>query len=136
MSGKIGRPRLSHDRPDAFTALADLTRRHLLERLTAGECSVSELMTDLAITQAAVSQHLRVLRDAGLVEVRPAGRHRLYRLRPEGLAEPREWLAELERFWKDRLKTLGAVLDELGTTSEPGEPATLAPAAEPKGQIP
>ncbi|MEV7968000.1 metalloregulator ArsR/SmtB family transcription factor [Sphaerisporangium sp. NPDC088356] len=134
MSGKIGRPRLAQDRPDAFTALADLTRRHLLQRLTAGECSVSELMADLAITQAAVSQHLKVLRDAGLVEVRPAGRHRLYRLRPEGLAEPREWLAELERFWKQRLKTLGTVLDEIDAGPEPGGPAALAPATDPKGQ--
>ncbi|WP_424531736.1 ArsR/SmtB family transcription factor [Sphaerisporangium viridialbum] len=136
MSAKIGRPRLRHDRPDAFTALADLTRRHLLVRLAAGECPVSELMADLEITQAAVSQHLKVLRDAGLVEVRPAGRHRLYRLRPEGLAEPREWLAELERFWKDRLKTLGAVLDELGPDPEPGGPASTPPAVQQKGPNP
>ncbi|WP_344945098.1 metalloregulator ArsR/SmtB family transcription factor [Sphaerisporangium flaviroseum] len=129
MSGKSGRPRLRNDRPDAFAALADLTRRHLLEKLTAGERSVSELMADLAVTQAAVSQHLKVLRDAGLVEVRPEGRHRLYRLRPEGLAEPREWLTDLERFWKERLKSLRDVLDEteIETGSE-HEPEAAPPA--------
>ncbi|WP_262848641.1 ArsR/SmtB family transcription factor, partial [Sphaerisporangium corydalis] len=95
-TGKTGRPRLRHARPDAFTALADPTRRHLLERLTAGERSVTELMADLKVTQAAVSQHLKVLRDAGLVEVRPDGRQRLYRLRPEGLTVPRDWLTDLE----------------------------------------
>jgi DNA-binding transcriptional ArsR family regulator len=110
---KAGRPRLE-GRPDVFAALADLTRRHLLEELAEGERSVSELMADLEISQAAVSQHLRVLRDAGLVQVRADGRRRLYLLRPEGLAELRDWLLELDRFWRSRVDALGTFLDKKG----------------------
>jgi DNA-binding transcriptional ArsR family regulator len=93
--------------PDTFTALADRTRRHLLERLAEGERTASELMTGLSISQAAVSQHLRVLRDAGLVEVHRDGRFRRYALRPEGLTDLRDWLVELDRFWVARVAALG-----------------------------
>ena len=95
---------------DRFAALADPTRRHLLERLAAGDQAVSELTSDLDMSQAAVSQHLRVLREAGLVTARKEGRHRYYQLRPAGLAELRDWLDELERFWQERLTALGDYL--------------------------
>ena len=111
-----GRPRraaTSAARPaDRFAALADSSRRHLLEELAAGDHTVTELMTGLNISQAAVSQHLRVLRDAGLVTARQDGRYRRYRLRPAALTELRDWLDELDRFWQDRLAALGDYLEQ------------------------
>jgi DNA-binding transcriptional ArsR family regulator len=98
--------------PDRFAALADGTRRHLLERLATADRPVTELVTGLDISQAAVSQHLRVLRDAGLVTARKQGRHRYYQLRPAALTELREWLDELEQFWHARLASLGDYLME------------------------
>lgn len=97
---------------DRFAALADASRRHLLEELAGHDRTVTELMTGLEISQAAVSQHLRVLRDAGLVTARQDGRYRRYQLRPAGLTELRDWLDELERFWHGRLAALGDYLDE------------------------
>jgi DNA-binding transcriptional ArsR family regulator len=108
-----GRNLASASRPaDRFAALADGTRRHLLERLATADRSVSELMAGLDVSQAAVSQHLRVLREAGLVTARKDGRHRYYQLRPAGLAELRDWLDEMERFWQARLAALGDYLRE------------------------
>jgi DNA-binding transcriptional ArsR family regulator len=110
-----GRPRSDHrgaTPADRFAALADGTRRHLLERLATGDRAVGELMADLDISQAAVSQHLRVLREAGLVTARKEGRNRYYRLRPAGLTDLRDWLDELERFWQARLAALGDYLTE------------------------
>ena len=119
MPRRPGRPKRqrtpAHDRlqpPDRFAALADPTRRHLLERLAAGNRAVSELTSDLDMSQAAVSQHLRVLRKAGLVTARKEGRYRYYQLRPAGLTELRDWLDELERFWQERLAALGDYLGE------------------------
>lgn len=96
---------------DRFAALADPTRRQLLERLATGDRTVTELMAGLDMSQAAVSAHLRVLREAGLVEAHPEGRRRRYRLRPAGLSELRDWLEELERFWQARLAALGGYLE-------------------------
>lgn len=97
---------------DRFAALADGTRRHLLERLATADRDVGDLMTGLDISQAAVSQHLRVLREAGLVTARREGRHRYYQLRPAALTEFRDWLDDLERFWQGRLAALGEYLGD------------------------
>ena len=86
----------------------------MLERLAAGDRAVCDLTSELDMSQAAVSQHLRVLREAGLVTARKEGRHRYYQLRPAGLTELRDWLDELERFWQERLAALG---DYLGGSS-------------------
>ena len=110
-----GRPRKAGTAtagPDRFAALADATRRHLLEQLAGRDLAVFELTTGLDISQAAVSQHLRVLREAGLVTARQDGRHRYYQLRPAALEELRAWLDELERFWHERLGALGDYLRE------------------------
>lgn len=122
MAERPGRPRknqgqdsgsASGARPaDRFAALADGTRRHLLEQLAVSDRAVGELVTGLNISQAAVSQHLRVLREAGLVTARKEGRNRYYRLRPAALTELRDWLDELERFWQARLAALGDYLSE------------------------
>jgi DNA-binding transcriptional ArsR family regulator len=113
VSNRPGRPRKrtgTAQPADRFAALADATRRHLLERLARSDLAVSELMAGLEISQAAVSQHLRVLREAGLVTARQEGRNVYYQLRPAGLAELRVWLDELERFWQERLAALGDYL--------------------------
>jgi DNA-binding transcriptional ArsR family regulator len=118
MTQQTGRPRKAPAGstgtapPDRFAALADGTRRHLLEQLAAADLAVAELTAGLDISQAAVSQHLRVLREAGLVTARRQGRYRYYQLRPAGLTELRDWLEELERFWQQRLGALGDYLRE------------------------
>lgn len=86
---------------EALVALADPSRRAILERLRQGAASVGELASGLPISQPAVSQHLRVLRDAELVVPRKEGARRIYRLRGEGLSELREYV---ESFWDDVLK--------------------------------
>jgi DNA-binding transcriptional ArsR family regulator len=85
-----------------WTALADPTRRAVFELLVERPCSVSELAVVLPVSRPAVSQHLKVLKDAGLVIDTRAGKQRIYRIEPEGLAHLR---AELDRFWN---KTLAA----------------------------
>jgi DNA-binding transcriptional ArsR family regulator len=118
--GPPGRPRkkaaavAERSHADRFAALADPTRRHLLEGLATADRTVSELVSGLDMSQAAVSQHLRVLREAGLVTAERDGRHRRYRLLPSALTELRDWLDELERFWRQRLTALGDYLDAGG----------------------
>ena len=86
---------------DAITALADPTRRAIVERLRAGACPVGVLAQGLPVSRPAVSQHLRVLTDAGLVTVAPAGNRRLYRLSPTGFDGLRHYLDTL---WDDALR--------------------------------
>ena len=93
-----------------FRALADGTRRRILERLSDREATVTELMAEAAMTQSAMSQHLRVLRDAALVGERRAGRHRYYSLRPQPLQVVRDWIDHYERFWEERLDRFGSAL--------------------------
>ena len=86
---------------DRFAALADPTRRAIFERLAAGPRAVGELAGEFPVSRPAVSQHLRVLKDAGLVFDRPAGARRVYQLDPEGVAAMR---AYFERFWTQALE--------------------------------
>jgi DNA-binding transcriptional ArsR family regulator len=95
-----------------YTALADPSRRAILERLRDGERSVNELREGLALSQPGVSKHLRVLREAGLVEARPDGRQRMYALRPGPLAEVDAFLAPYRAFWEGRLDALERHLQE------------------------
>jgi DNA-binding transcriptional ArsR family regulator len=97
---------------DPFGALADPTRRRLLARLAGTDLAVWQLTAGLDVSQAAVSQHLRVLREAGLVTCRRDGRQNYYRLRPAALTELRDWLDELDRFWRERLAALGDYLEQ------------------------
>jgi DNA-binding transcriptional ArsR family regulator len=87
---------------NGWTALADPTRRAIFERLVEGPHAVTELASELPVSRPAVSQHLKVLKDAGLVVDRQAGKHRIYRVDPDGLGALR---AELDVFWS---KTLAA----------------------------
>lgn len=94
-----------------FAVLAEPSRRQILDLLRQGERSVGELVEDLRLSQPGVSKHLRILREAGLVDVRADAQRRLYRLRPEPLAELDTWLAPYRRFWSSGLDALEAHLD-------------------------
>ena len=94
-----------------FAVLAEPNRRRILDELRQGERSVGELVDSLALSQPAVSKHLRVLKDAHLVTSRVDAQRRRYRLRPAPLAEVDEWLAPYRRFWADHLDALEAYLD-------------------------
>lgn len=98
---------------DVFRALADPTRRAVLERLLAREMSVSELKAGFAVSQPAISQHLATLRAAGLVSERRAGRHAYYRGNPDGLAPLLEWIERYRAFWPSRIEKLKDVLKDL-----------------------
>ncbi|HEY6277376.1 MAG TPA: metalloregulator ArsR/SmtB family transcription factor [Streptosporangiaceae bacterium] len=87
-------------------ALADPSRRALLETLAGGPATAGELAALLPIARPGVSRHLRVLREAGLVEVRPDAQRRVYRLRPQPLAEVDDWLARYRALWEQRLDAL------------------------------
>ncbi|MCE6994076.1 metalloregulator ArsR/SmtB family transcription factor [Saccharothrix sp. S26] len=97
-----------------FAVLADPQRRRILDVLREGERPVGDLVDGLAVTQPTVSKHLKVLRDAGLVEVRRDAQRRLYRLRPGPLAEVDAWLAPYRRMWEDSLDALERRLDRIG----------------------
>jgi DNA-binding transcriptional ArsR family regulator len=95
-----------------FAVLAEPNRRRILDELRQGERSVGELVDRLALSQPAVSKHLRVLREANLVTSRVDAQRRRYRLRPAPLTEVDEWLAPYRRFWADHLDALEAYLDK------------------------
>jgi DNA-binding transcriptional ArsR family regulator len=99
--------------PEAtFGAISCGTRRKLLDALVGGERSVGELVEVALVSQPAVSQHLKVLKEAGLVDERRDGRFRRYRLNAAPLAGVMDWVRVYERFWTGRLAALGRVLDE------------------------
>jgi DNA-binding transcriptional ArsR family regulator len=93
----------------ALTALADPTRRAIVEALGDGPLPVGRLAERLPVTRPAVSQHLKVLREAGLVTERAEGTRRVYRLDPTGLAEIRTWL---DRFWDRALSDFKTVVEQ------------------------
>jgi DNA-binding transcriptional ArsR family regulator len=96
----------------AFEVLAEPSRRRILDLLLSSERSVNELVERLPLSQPGVSRHLRVLRDAGLVDVRQDAQRRVYAVRPEPLAELDAWLEPYRRLWADRLDALEAHLDD------------------------
>ncbi|MER8403223.1 MULTISPECIES: metalloregulator ArsR/SmtB family transcription factor [unclassified Mesorhizobium] len=98
---------------DIFRALADPTRRAVYERLADGEMTVSELRTGIPVSQPAVSQHLAVLRGAGLVVERRAGRNAYYRVDPKGLAPLLGWIERYRAFWPERIERLKTVLKDM-----------------------
>jgi len=94
----------------ALAALADPTRRTIVELLAERERTAGELAASFSTSRPAVSRHLRVLREHGLVQARAHGRERLYSLEPEPLAELDEWLSRYRSFWTNRLDALGVEL--------------------------
>jgi DNA-binding transcriptional ArsR family regulator len=98
---------------DAFNAVAEPRRREILDALAAGERPVGELVDLLGLAQPQVSKHLRVLREVGAVEVRDAGRQRLYRVNGRALKPIHDWVSAYERTWSERFERLDVVLEEL-----------------------
>jgi DNA-binding transcriptional ArsR family regulator len=98
---------------DVFNAVAEPRRRAILDLLARGERPVGELVRRLDLPQPQVSKHLRVLREVGAVEVRDAGRQRLYRLNGHALKPIHDWVHAYERLWSDRFETLDDVLEDL-----------------------
>jgi DNA-binding transcriptional ArsR family regulator len=96
-----------------FELLAEPTRRRILDLLRDGERPVGELVERLSMSQPAVSKHLRVLRDSGLVDVRVDAQRRLYRLRPERLREVDTWIEPYRQLWTDRLDRLDRHLQRM-----------------------
>ena len=96
-----------------FLALANPVRRELLEILFRQPLSAGELSERFELSRPAVAEHLKVLRDAGLVADEPRGRRRIYRLTAEPLAELGDWLHPFEKFWRARLTRLAEVAEEL-----------------------
>lgn len=97
-----------------FRALADPTRRAVYERLVdAEEITVADLTRDSGVTQGAVSQHLKTLKQAGLVSERPDGRCVFYRAQPNGLEPLFDWMQHYGAFWRDNISELRALLKEI-----------------------
>jgi DNA-binding transcriptional ArsR family regulator len=97
--------------PSTFEVLAEPRRRHILDLLLAQERPVNELVAATAMSQPLVSKHLRVLREAGLVEARTDAQRRIYRVRSEPLRELDTWLEPYRAMWSERLDALGRHLD-------------------------
>ena len=103
---------------DVFQALADPTRRRIVEVLRSGEQQVGDVVEKAGIHQSGVSRHLRILTESGFVTVRPDGQRRLYALRPEPFRELESWLARYRTLWEDRLDRFGAALESKQTRSK------------------
>src|SRR5437588_7197424 len=101
-----------------FSALADPTRRAILERLATGEASVTELARPFAMSQPAISKHLKVLERAGLVSRGRDAQRRPRRLEAKPLAQATAWLERYRRLWERRFRRLDALLDELQTQAK------------------
>jgi DNA-binding transcriptional ArsR family regulator len=106
---------LLRDDEATFRAIAAPARRAILDLLRQGEHSVNELVEAFDLTQPAISQHLKVLREAGLVALEQRGRQRVYRLHAEPLREVYDWIGHYETFWRRKLDALGDYLDKEGS---------------------
>ena len=118
ISEYVGAVARSPTTSDVFNAVAEADRREILDALIAGEKAVGAIVTDLSMSQPQVSKHLRVLSEVGLVRCRAEGRRRLYRLEPARLRPLRDWLANYEQAWNDRLDRIDDYLQELQQQGE------------------
>src|SRR5213593_239205 len=119
----LGYGRSGAGRLDAtFAALADPTRRAILARLASGQAAVMELAEPFAMSQPAISKHLKVLEHAGLISSGRDAQRRPRRLEPKRLGEATKWLERYRRLWEGNYRRLDALLDELKTKPEtPGD---------------
>lgn len=97
---------------DSFAALADPTRRRIVECLAQGPMASGEIARQFAITAPAISQHLKALHSAKIVRVRAQAQRRIYEIDPQGIEELERWIGELKRFWGDRFDRLEQALGE------------------------
>lgn len=98
--------------PDVFGALANPSRRTILDSLRAGPLTAGELAGRLALSRSSASEHLSVLKEAGLIREERQGRNRIYHLQAAGLQEVSGWLKHYEQYWNQRLDALGELLDK------------------------
>lgn len=98
--------------PGVFGAISHPARRRMLDLLVEGDCAVNALAANFEMSRPAVSQHLRILLEAGLVTEQRCGRERRYRLAPERLSPVRDWLSHYERFWDDHFGRLQRHLEK------------------------
>ena len=105
---------MSHD---VFQALADPTRRRIVEALRRGEQQVGDIVEKAGVAQSGVSRHLRILSESGFVSMRPDGQRRLYALRPAPFRELDRWLGAYRELWEARLDRFGAALETRRTTA-------------------
>ncbi|HYE45759.1 MAG TPA: metalloregulator ArsR/SmtB family transcription factor [Caulobacter sp.] len=114
----------------SFAALADPTRRAIIARLAQGEATVQDLARPFSISQPAISRHLKVLEEAGLIETRIDGTARPRRLRPDAVAALWDWLGQYRALWDAQFRRLDAVLDTLADEAGPvagGDPERRDP---------
>lgn len=104
--------------PNVIEVVAESHRRRILDRLRESEASVGTLVDEMGSSQPLISKHLRVLRDAGLVDVRVDGQRRLYRVRAEGLLELDAWLEPYRQMWQSSLDRLEAHVTTKGETND------------------
>ncbi|MDO7906334.1 metalloregulator ArsR/SmtB family transcription factor [Paenibacillus sp. JX-17] len=116
---------MESDRPDVFRAVADPTRRSILGLLIDRELPVNEISGHYNMSRTAVSKHLGLLSEAGLVKKRKVGREIRYRLEPEPLRELQRWLSYYERFWDNRLSVLQRYVEEGASVSEASATAEI-----------
>ena len=109
---------VQHAGADIFTAIAHPARRHILDRLAKSDLTVTQLAAPFGVSRPAISQHLRVLREVGLVAERRHGRERRYSLRPEPLYEVSAWIHQYDHFWRSRLAALGDYLENQAETTD------------------
>ena len=106
-------------------ALADPARLRIVDAMRSGECAVGDIVERMDIHQSGVSRHLKILTEAGVVQMRPDGQKRLYSLRRQAFDELEAWVSAYRRHWEQRLDRLGAALDnkpvKTGDTSEEKE---------------
>lgn len=107
----------------SFAALADPTRRAIIARLADGEATVQDLARPFAISQPAISRHLKVLEEAGLIETRVDGTSRPRRLKPQAVAALWDWLGQYRALWETQFQRLDSLLDALPEPPDPKGPA-------------
>jgi DNA-binding transcriptional ArsR family regulator len=107
----------TYPKHDVFQAIADPTRRELLSLLAEKELPVMEISEHFPMSRTAVSKHLHILKDAGLVSERKIGRETRYMLQPEPLQELKQWLSYYERFWDNKLAALKSMVEAKGKDS-------------------
>ncbi len=108
----------------SFAALADPTRRAIITRLAAGEATVQDLARPFSISQPAISRHLKVLEEAGLIETRIDGTARPRRLKPDAVEALWDWLGQYRALWEAQFKRMDAVLDGLADEPDPASSDT------------
>ena len=95
---------------DVFMAIADPNRRYILSLLAAGSLTVSALAGHFDMTRPAVSKHIHILQEAGMLTMHTSGRERYCELNPDGFDELKDWMAFYDQFWNERMENLGALL--------------------------